>query len=317
MLRLLRTRFLPLFTVFLLVAPVVGRVFGPSFFLFELFSHFSVQYTGLAGLLLAFWIGRGRPFMAFLAGAALLLNAYWCAPLFRYDPPRTGQTDLRVFHANVLYTRDDYQPIIDTIRRLQPDFFVLHEMTPTGVRAVAELQRDYPYQDSVWAKGPCYILVGSRTPFRTDSLARQQHRVIALTSTVRGRAVSLSTVHPRTPLLPGWFAHRNEQLQFVADQLANATNPAVLIGDFNISPLSPIYTHSFTNRSGVLGPLNACRDGFGWTPTWPRYLPFMFIPIDHAFVNGGFVTKRFRTLTIPGSDHRAICIDLSLSKKQK
>ncbi|KAB7727971.1 hypothetical protein F5984_19645 [Rudanella paleaurantiibacter] len=313
---MLRTRLLPLFTLFLVLAPVLGRVFGSSFFLFELFSHFSVQYAGLAGLLLAFWIGRGRPHMAFWAGVALLLNAYWSATLFRLNAPRTGQTDLRVFHANVLYTRSDYQPIIDTIRRLRPDFFVLHEMTPAGVRAVAELRRDYPYQDSVWAKGPCYILVGSRTPFQTDSSARRQHRVIALTSTVRGRVVSLSTVHPRTPLLPGWFAHRNSQLQFVADQLANATNPSLLIGDFNISPLSPIYARFFADRAGVLGPLKACRDGYGWTPTWPRYLPLMFIPIDHAFVNGGFRTNHFRTLTLPGSDHRAICIDLSLSKKQ-
>jgi len=304
--------FFPVATVGVLVAPLLGRWFGESFFLCELLSHFPVQYAGLSGLLTAFWLGKSRWRMAFLSLLALILNGSLCISPFLATPPppMTRQPDLRVFQANVLYTRTDYQPIIDTIRRLKPDFFVLQEMTPDGYRAVSALKNEYPYQDSIWAKGPCYIMVGSRTPFTTDSTAEQSHEVMFLTSTVRGKAMSLLSVHTRTPLLPSWFEQRNRQLRFVADKLAHVKHPAVLIGDFNTSIFSPVYQHEFIDRRTSPLPITACRTNFGWTPTWPSFLPLLYIPIDHAFVNTGYKTANFRTLLTPGSDHRGICVDL-------
>lgn len=304
------TRLLPAITYLLALLPVLKRLWGNSFFLFELFTHFPLQLAVVSGMAAGYWAGRKRPLLCLLGLGSLASHAL--AVYFAiYQPvepsvPKDHPADLRVYHANVLYTRDDYRPIIDTIRHLKPDFFVLQEMTPEGVRAVSALRREYPYQDSVWAKGPCYILVGSRTPFTVDSAARRNYRAIALTSTVRGRVVSLVTVHPRTPLLPSWFRERNRQLQFVGEWIRRSKLPTVLIGDFNISPFSPVFDRTLGNSSR----LRACRRGFGYTPTWPRFLPLLFIPIDHAFTNFDFRTSNFRPLTTPGSDHRAVCVDL-------
>ena len=199
-------------TVGVLVAPVLGRWLGTSFFLCELLSHFPVQYAGLSGLLLAFWLIKSRPKMAFLAFLALLLNGFLCIGSFlaTSPPPRSRPADLRVFHANVLHTRTEYQPLIDTIGRLKPDFFVLQEMTTNGILALAPLRREYPHQAQVLSKDYFWILVGSRTAFTTDSLAKAAHKVLFLTSVVRGQPMSLLTVHTRTPLLPGWFNERNQ-----------------------------------------------------------------------------------------------------------
>ena len=299
-------------TVGVLLAPLLGKWLGKSFFLCELLSHFPVQYAGIAGLLLAFWLGKGRYRMALVALSGLLLNSFLCVGslLTTPPPPLSRPADLRVFHANVLHTRTEYQPLIDTIRQLKPDFFVLQELTSDGIRSLAELKREYPHQDRILSKDYFWILVGSRTPFTTDLVAKKTHKVLFLTSTVRGQAVSLLTVHTRTPLLPGWFAERNRQLAFVSRQLARVERPAVLVGDFNISVFSPIYQREFSDRLHTDLPIEACRTHFGWTPTWPRFLPLLYIPIDHAFVNTGYKTVNFRTLPTPGSDHRAICVDL-------
>lgn len=305
-------RLLPVATVGVLVAPLLGRWFGESFFVFELLSHFPVQYAGIAGLLSAFWLGKSRWGMAFLAVIGIILNIFLCIGSFlaTSPPPLNRPPDLRVFHANVLHTRTDYKPLIDTILRLKPDFFVLQETPSAGIRAVAELKQEYPYQDSVLSKDYFWILVGSRTPFTTDSVAKASHKVLFLTSIVRGQAVSLLTVHTRTPLLPDWFAQRNQQLAFVAEKLSRVERPAVLIGDFNISIYSPVYKRYFLDRQHTDLPIYPCRTNFGWTPTWPRYLPLFYIPIDHAFVNTGYKTANFRLLSTPESDHRAICVDL-------
>ncbi len=303
-------RILPAFTTLLMVVIVLlNSFFAREIFLLELTTHFPVQIGLLGALLAVYWIIQKH----FIRTVYAVLVCVTCANRVYFDAfnplgatPEQRNADLRVFHANVLYTRSDYRPIIDTIRHLNPDFFVLQEMTPAGVRAVAGLRRAYPYQDSVWAKGPCYILVGSKTPFTVDSAARRSHRVIALTSTVRGRTMSLITVHPRTPLLPSWFEQRNRQLAFVAQKTAEIEHPAVLIGDFNVSPFSPVFRDIFRGRN-LLSP---CRERFGYMPTWPRFFPLAFIPIDHALTNVGFQTLAFRTLNTPGSDHRAICVDL-------
>ncbi len=304
--------FFPVATVGVIVAPLLGHWFGESFFLCELLSHFPVQYAGIAGLLVAFWLGKSRRGMAFLALLGLFLNVFLCKDPFLATPPPPFKRspDLRVFQANVLYTRTDYRPIIDTIRQLKPDFFVLQEMTPDGYRAMSALKNEYPYQDSIWAKGPCFIVVGSRTPFITDSTAELSHEVLFLTSTVRGQPMSLLSVHTRTPLLPSWFAQRNRQLAFVAETLSRIERPALLIGDFNTSIFSPVFRREFLDRRHTDLPIEACRTNFGWKPTWPTFLPLFYIPIDHAFVNTGYKTANFRTLATPGSDHRAICVDL-------
>lgn len=309
-----------LLTWALLAATLAGRL-GTFFFLFELFSHFAVQYAVLAVLLLIFWLltgsshrlaGRaafaGPRTLAVVATLVLLLNGGLVLPWLTASQPAAGSRDLRLLHANVLFADQDYARIVRLVQAQSPDVFVLQEMTPESIRGVAALRPAFPYQYHIWSKGPCHILVGSRTPIRVDSSLARPERVISLTTTVRGHELALLTVHPQTPLLPSWFAHCNQQLAFVASRARQHTLPTVVLGDFNISVFSPVY-HQFFEQPG----LTACRRGFGLQPTWPRFLPPMFIPIDHAFVNPGFRTVNFRTLAQVGSDHKAVVVDLAFA----
>ncbi|MFD2573766.1 endonuclease/exonuclease/phosphatase family protein [Spirosoma soli] len=235
-------------------------------------------------------------------------------PRYTSEPPKTPG-DIRVLHANVLYTRDEYDTTIALIRQQHPNLYVLQEMTPQSIRLVtSELHNEFPHWFACWSKGPCWVLVGSRTPFKVDQGLARKWRVVSLKTRVKDQDVALVTVHPRTPILPSWFRERNAQLAHVANATRQSPLPTVLIGDFNISVFSPIYKDIFeTNDNEQKASLKSARSVLT-QPTWPRFIPPMMIPIDHAFVNSGFYTQSFQTLEHPGSDHKAVVVDLGFTR---
>lgn len=316
----------------LFLAWLAGKLAG-RFYFFELFTHFQTQYYGLAMILVvAGFISRmilGKPgsanltiipFLVF-SGIRSFENPTWVAG--DYEPEVVPLiADVRIFHANVLYTRTDYEPTLALLRRQQPDLYVLQEMTPASIRLVTrQLSREYPYWFACWSKGPCWVLVGSRNPIRVDDPLAKTQRIIALTTQVRGQPVGLVTVHPRTPLLPSWFEERNSQLTNAAQRTRSQALPTVLVGDFNISVFSPLYKTIFrpversSERPAIENPGNLRSARRALTqPTWPSFFSPMMIPIDHVFTNGGFRPFSFQTLAHPGSDHRAVVADLSFSR---
>ncbi len=306
------THWLRLFTGSLLAATLAGRL-GNFFFLFELFSHFAVQYAVLALALTGYWLYAKPRWLAAIAVLVVLLNGLLIYPWFAAPKPSgTGPRDIRVLHANVLYANTDYTRIVRLVQSQSPDVFVLQEMTSASIRGVAALKPLFPYQYHIWSKGPCHILVGSRTPIRVDSSLARPERVISLKTSIRGNEMAMLTAHPQTPILPASFSDRNEQLAFISQKARRQRLPAVLVGDFNVSVFSPVYRRLFESPG-----LTACRLGFGLQPTWPRYLPFMFIPIDQAFVNNGFRTVNFQTLAQDGSDHKAVVVDLAFTNGRR
>ncbi|GAB3509266.1 hypothetical protein GCM10027341_46060 [Spirosoma knui] len=301
----------------------MGRILG-RFYFFELFSHFQIQYVWLAYALMMLQLlyrpvytrrfESGLVLIPFaLLGAVLYFNDSRWAPGEQNVIATNSPSDVRVFHANVLYTRDTYDTTIALIRQQRPDLYVLQEMTPQSIRQVtATLRHEFPYWFACWSKGPCWVLAGSRTPIRVDQALAKKWRIISLETQVQGREVALLTVHPRTPVLPSWFRERNAQLRYAADATRQKSMPTVLIGDFNISVFSPVYQDVFESPTQPVT-LQSARK-VRTQPTWPQFFPPMMIPIDHAFVNVGFYPQVLRTLNNPGSDHKALVVDLRFIK---
>ncbi len=315
---------LNLLAVAVAISWLLGALLG-RFYFFELFTHFQLQYYVLSVLLVVaglvsrlVWGKRGRAPLTIAPMLIIGLGTFssdtnW---LPHNDPSADSALvrDVRVVQANVLYSRSDYAPTLNLVRSQRPDLYVLQEMTPASIRLVTrQLGNEFPYWFACWSKGPCWVLVGSRTPISIDKPLAETKRIIALTTQVRGRAIGLVTVHPRTPVFPSWFRERNDQLAYAAQKTRTQPLPTVLLGDFNISIFSPVYKAIFRSVPAGAGTLSAARRSL-LQPTWPRFIPPMMIPIDHIFTNQGFRPFHFQTLDHPGSDHRAIVADLSFSR---
>ncbi|MEM7408852.1 MAG: endonuclease/exonuclease/phosphatase family protein [Myxococcota bacterium] len=131
-----------------------------------------------------------------------------------------------------------------------------------------------------------------------------------------GRELCVWNVHvwaPHVLPIPRSLATRRVQIASLMRHLAGvgAEDPLVLVGDFNATPLWPVYRRV----ASVLrdGPLEvAQRQGRTAAWTWGPWsgAPRM-LRIDHAFVQGVHVEDA-RTLHIEGTDHSGLLVDVTL-----
>jgi endonuclease/exonuclease/phosphatase (EEP) superfamily protein YafD len=103
-----------------------------------------------------------------------------------------------------------------------------------------------------------------------------------------------------------------QRIEIALNEL-NDTGPGgavIAAGDFNSTVDQVEYRDLF-----AYGYQDAVhQSGSGWAPTYPgdgSYPPIL--TIDHALIRGATATS-VQTITVPGSDHRAILVNVSLPK---
>lgn len=286
----------------------------------DLLVHFRVQYVAVAVLLLglSWWCGRRDWLLA--AVLTLSLNA---APVLRAVaaavPVATAQAAplagerVRIASFNLLWRNTDHDAAISWARATQADLLVFVEVDARWERALARLRDQYPHAHVERRAGHSGTLVLSRWPLgalQVLEAGTPGTPELALVVARPGAPLQLIAVHATWPMGRAASAARARDLAAVADAARRATSPVVAIGDFNISPWSPHFT-ALLARAG----LRDAASGFGWQPTWPRFLPPLGLQIDHALVSPDVVVNSFARASVEGSDHRPIIVDLQLPSR--
>jgi endonuclease/exonuclease/phosphatase (EEP) superfamily protein YafD len=268
----------------------------------DLLVNFRVQYVFL-GALLAAILAILRDWRA-AAGAALagLLSvpAAWALVVPAELPLATPTVRLSVASANVFFMNDKHAAVLAWARRRPADVIVFIEVTEVWAKSLRELTKDYPYTVRTAA---ARIAVLSRLPLEPALEVRAQTGgIFALRTGLRagGQRIDVLAVHCSWPLRPALALRRARQLSAIAQLVRGAQRPMLVIGDYNASPLSAVFSDMLT-----AGGLHSAASGRGWQPTWPSFLPPLGIQIDHVLANNRLRFAAFRTETLPGSDHRA------------
>jgi endonuclease/exonuclease/phosphatase family metal-dependent hydrolase len=180
------------------------------------------------------------------------------------------------------------------------DIVALQELTPEAVTAMedsAEVKARYPYRSLHPSEGVLGLGLVSRFPI-LEAVATDDPATLAVSLDMgaKGR-LSVTVAHPlpghittSTPLhLPVAFdaSERDDALRSVrvtADAHAADGTPAVLIGDFNVSPSEPGYAvladgWRDVHRDVGIGP------GWTWRPSRFETLGLGLLRIDHVFVS--------------------------------
>ncbi|MFE3321308.1 endonuclease/exonuclease/phosphatase family protein [Nocardia sp. NPDC059195] len=256
--------------------------------------------VGLVLMLLARgWRSSGAAVLV-LAGAAWLV-----VPSYIPEARAAEGPELVVMQSNILFGQADPVAVVGVVRDNNVDVLTVEELTIdsiVGLRGAGLEERlPYSYLEPA-ASGGGGTGIYSRYPLR-DTKKYDGFIMSNISATMehpqRG-PMPVFAFHPIPPNID--FAAWSAEMRAVDEILAATSAPAIVGADFNA-------THDHSAYRALLdGAFASAADqtGDGVLLTYPadrRWGPV--IGIDHILVAGG-VAEQIRTLTIPGSDHRAV-----------
>jgi len=278
----------------------------------ELFSHFRLQYLAVSLLLLLVFAALRSLAYSSILFATLILNAAYVVPWYLGDTLSDASDTTKLVHINVRAGNDQHDRLLDYIKAEQADILFLQEVSPEWLASIRSLNGDYPYRYTQPRHDNFGIALLSRLPL--DSVTHVNsppldYPTIVATLTLNGELLTLVSTHAMIPLTRSGFEARNEQLQSVAEITKALTGAVILSGDFNTSLWSPTY-RVLEDMTG----LRNTRRGVGVLPTWPTFMPFSMIPIDHVLVSDAVQVASIRRGKHLGSDHLPLIMEFSLSQ---
>jgi len=288
----------------------LGALFSSWHFLFDLLSHFRIQYIVLliAFLCLAFY--RQKYSIAVFLGLCLTIHGF---DVFRSlktvrSNNTVGSVSLRVMSSNLLASNTDYDKYSEYVDRVDPDIIVFQEYTMNWDSALSESLAAYPNRFSYPLASPFGIAIYSKSRFldkRVVFLLSGGSPSLEVTIEVGGKTVKVLGTHPPPPISLGLYRDRNRHLEKLSEFALIQTEPLVIAGDLNVSPWSDHFRDFVTNGGLLDG-----RRGQGLLPTWPTWFAPLQIPIDHIVVNASVKIVSMETSSSLGSDHKSLWADL-------
>ncbi|MGW5680861.1 endonuclease/exonuclease/phosphatase family protein [Nonomuraea sp. NPDC003754] len=223
----------------------------------------------------------------------------------------TAGRPLRVLTLNLLFGEAEAAPVVELVRRLNPDVLSTQELTPDAVERLdaAGLKDVMPYRvleaeygpggSGLYAKYPLTQVWDQAPPIGNNM-------PLAVLALPGGKPVQLMAVHPVPPLGP---QVRDWNAALRALPAASGDVVRVLAGDFNAS-----LDHAAMRELLGRGYKDAADEvGRGLVPTWPanKRIPPV-ITIDHVLVDSRAGVREVSVHTMPGTDHRAVFAGLTV-----
>ncbi len=255
------------------------------------FRHVYIMMALPTALSLA-WRKRAIAIVAFLT---VVPNSIEVSP---YTPSIADaepcEANLKVMPINAFGPLSDHDALLELVDREQPDILFVSELRK-GLKDRIATRFDH----HVWKPKP-YENFGlfSKYPileWRYMEAPNGRPTIDAVVDTPHGRLRVLAA-HPSAPFDIEAMHNRNAALKQIADAARASTEPAVVLGDLNVTVFSPHY-----KQIEAAGMTNA-RQGRGVYGTWPDKLPVR-IPIDHVLVSDELRTCGMHVGDSFGSDH--------------
>lgn len=232
-------------------------------------------------------------------------------------PDQPVQT-LSICLANVWMGNTDYVRICRTFRESRADVLAVVELSDGLQTAITtQFAAEYPYFLAKASEtGAFGIGLWSRYPLAraeiVDFDVREMPSIFAEVEVGELRTRIVVT-HPVPPIFADAWRHRNNHLRAMAndpDVKWSEKSPmrTVIVGDFNLTPWSPIYSQLLDEVG-----LHDAAAGAGLTPTWYRWPLFPFgLMLDHVWYSPNLRCLQRRILPEMGSDHRPIFVEFGL-----
>ncbi len=228
--------------------------------------------------------------------------------MFHEEPAAATGPTLRLLQANVKTEARGYAQLAALIDAEAPDVVALEEVDAAWLDALGPQRARYPHRLEHPRDDNFGIALWSRHPLdetRVVEAGRGATPTLDALLRIEGCTLRVVVTHPSPPFRAQAAARRDGQLVALAAMLRRGPRPAVLVGDLNATPSAPIF-RDVIELAG-LQDVPAQRWPLG---TWPAFLPFGAIWIDHVLPTEGVRVEALATGMSIGSDHRPVLATL-------
>jgi len=296
----------------LICLSTVTAFFSQIWWVFDLTSHFRVQYAvGLSLLAIVFaFVCRWKLVLTYAFIAALnwaVIIPHCC---FGRVPAAPAKQTLRVLLLNVCTENRRFDLVEAFIQKSHPDLIVLEEVNDEWIEKLANLRVQYPHGSQETREDNFGIALFSKLPTdKSDIVYLGEAEVPSVTAVVQfmGKTLKILGTHPIPPSGAENSQLRNQQLKSLPLLLSDCQGPVVLLGDLNTTPWSPHF-RKLLRDSG----LTDSARGYGWQTTWPAGLLPLRIAIDHCLVSRDLRVIARQVGPNIGSDHLPLLVEIAV-----
>lgn len=258
-------------------------------------------------------------------GIFLYLSRPDSAPLVKRNDPEV----IRVCEANIYYANKNFDSLTEQLLATESDVFIINEWTGENLDLNRFLHSGYNAAVDQPHEGVHGIAVIARKELKAsgeivESPVQGPCRIPFATVRLQFDSVELSLlgIHAPPPLT-GCQDTTDPTIreigQWVKDGrlhepvgMGVAGQPVILAGDFNAFSFNPEIRRLL--GAGLEDSYSAGSSSYG--PTWA---PFNWMPalirIDYIFIPQEFSVDGSYTMSLPGSDHRAVISDIRLKNQ--
>jgi len=300
--------------VLLLLFSIFGYI-NKEYFVFDLFSHFRVQYLVISFFFSCYFLVRKGRKVAIISALTFLLNVVSVYPYISFSKKPlssslSGSSKLTFMVSNVLTSNNYYDEVIKSYKKVNPDFLVILEIDKNWDEHLEVLEGIYPYRKRVPRRDNFGIALFSKYPFNKveiKKLANNMPPLIMANVEVASKEISIIGVHPVPPASAAYFNERNKFFRLLSLLVHEIKEPTVVFGDLNTT----MWSYSFREFIKTSSLIDTRKD-FGLIPTWPNHLRAFYIPLEHILISSQWQRVDLYSKKVKGSDHLALVAELSL-----
>lgn len=289
------------------------------------FAPYALAFYGLALLLLLLALAAGRGTWRRASGTLCLmilplvaLHMWWASgPYVGQSTASAKQGEaFTVMSSNLSFGDAEPSRVVEVAVKNDTDLLVLTEITPIALSRMraAGLDQAFPYSQGETADGVAGTMVFSTYELGQSETLDTTFGGFQMTLALPEQSITLIAVHPHPPT--GDAREWRADHAIVRRAAATADGPVVLAGDFNATvdhkPMRELKGRGFADAADLANS--------GWQPTWPSagemsLLGFSVpstLAIDHVLVTREFRVTDTASVTIQGTDRRALLATLVL-----
>lgn len=281
------------YTWLAVIAIIIVQLLATTWWVAELFSHFTLHGAGLIFLSAMLIRSKVRYILQLFSLAiitwSLLPLSYWTTP----EPLPSAQ---RILLYNVAINNPNPQTETQFIKQINADLLLLIEAGGQWQAHLQKLTPNYPHGCSFEEDSPFAIKTLSKKPLKHCDIGQLNGFPYIRLQTTSNRVIY--ALHPPPPINTELAEQRKSYLFDIAKSIRHENAPTLVVGDLNNTALSPLH-RLFLQQA------NLQANSYHGLPTWKP----LFLPIDHVLSR---LAKKHsiyvKPLSWQSSDHRPLLI---------